>query len=71
IDDGVLVPVEHFGLEELVGAMRQSGEQEFRARVKFAFDKAAEKCSGGGPVEAMIVIKDSHPHLKKDPWKTC
>ena len=62
IDDGVFIAIEHAGLENLAGPMRQAGEHKFRIRMEFRFDKAAEKRRRSRAVEAMIVIEDSHPH---------
>src|SRR5437764_3909274 len=70
INDGVLVTVEQSRFEQLRGLVRQSGIGELRGWVELSFNKAAEERSRRRSVEAMIVIKDSHPHFKNnDPGK--
>ena len=44
--------------------MREAGEGELGAGVELGFDKTAEERGRGGPVEAMIVIQNSHQHEK-------
>lgn len=44
--------------------MRQAGEGELGAGMELGFDKTAEERGRGGPIEAMIVIQNSHAHEK-------
>ena len=48
--------------------MRQARETETPRPGETVFEKPAEEGRRGGAVEAMVVIKDSYPHVVR---KTC
>src|SRR5260370_1180831 len=62
VHDGVDIAVEVTVLEKLRCLVSETCEVELRSGRKFLFMKTAEERCRSRPVEAVVMVQDSHPH---------
>jgi hypothetical protein len=65
IDDGIFLGLEHALVEELLGAVHQSAQNELRVGLKLSAIEIPEDRGGASAVKATIVVEETYLHGQK------